>query len=106
MVKVEKMSKSKNNGVDPEHIIEKYGADTARLFTMFAAPPERELEWNENGLAGAYRFINRVWRMVLENKEFIVSGDIELEKVSKADKAVIRKLHQPRYHDCRNLSSI
>ncbi len=94
VVKVEKMSKSKNNGVDPEHIIEKYGADTARLFTMFAAPPEKELEWNENGLAGSYRFLNRVWRMVAENKEFIQDGDIDLEKVSKEDKAVIRKLHQ------------
>ena len=94
VTKVEKMSKSKNNGVDPEHIIEKYGADTARLFTMFAAPPEKELEWNENGLAGSYRFLNRVWRMVAENKEFIQDGSIDLEKVSKEDKAVIRKLHQ------------
>lgn len=94
VVKVEKMSKSKNNGVDPEHIIEKYGADTARLFTMFAAPPEKELEWNENGLAGAYRFINRVWRMALENKEFTEQGNIDLAKVSKEDKGVIRKMHQ------------
>lgn len=50
------MSKSKNNGVDPEEMLDKYGADTTRLFIMFAAPPEKELEWNENGLAGAYRF--------------------------------------------------
>ena len=55
-LKVEKMSKSKNNGVDPEEKLDKYGADTTRLFIMFAAPPEKELEWNENGLAGAYRF--------------------------------------------------
>lgn len=94
ITKVEKMSKSKNNGVDPEHIIAEYGADTARLFTMFAAPPEKELEWNENGLGGSYRFINRLWRMVVENKEFIQAGDIDLEKVSKEDKALIRKLHQ------------
>lgn len=92
--KVEKMSKSKNNGVDPEHIISEYGADTARLFTMFAAPPERELEWNENGLGGSYRFINRVWRMVLENKDSIEAGEINLDAVSKADKKIIRKLHQ------------
>lgn len=92
--KIEKMSKSKNNGVDPEHIIAEYGADTARLFTMFAAPPEKELEWNENGLGGSYRFINRLWRMVVENKEFIQAGDIDLEKVSKEDKVLIRKLHQ------------
>jgi len=94
VTKVEKMSKSKNNGVDPEHIIEKYGADTARLFTMFAAPPEKELEWNENGLGGSYRFLNRVWRMVVENKEFIEVGEVDLEKVSKEDKGIIRKLHQ------------
>lgn len=65
------MSKSKNNGVDPEEMILKYGADTTRLFIMFAAPPEKELEWNENGLAGAYRFLTRVWRLVLENQTHI-----------------------------------
>ncbi|WP_319369876.1 leucine--tRNA ligase [uncultured Ilyobacter sp.] len=94
VVKVEKMSKSKNNGVDPENIVATYGADTARLFTMFASPPEKELEWNENGLAGSYRFLNRVWRMVSESKEFFENGAIELEKLSKEDKAVLRKLHQ------------
>lgn len=94
VAKVEKMSKSKNNGVDPEHIIAEYGADTARLFTMFAAPPEKELEWNENGLGGSYRFINRLWRMVIENKAFIEAGDIDLEKIDKTDKVLIRKLHQ------------
>ena len=94
VVKVEKMSKSKNNGVDPLHIINEYGADAARLFTMFAAPPEKELEWNENGLAGSWRFLNRVWRMVVENKGYLETGSIDLEKVSKADKNVIRKLHQ------------
>ncbi|MCS5422684.1 MULTISPECIES: leucine--tRNA ligase [Psychrilyobacter] len=94
VVKVEKMSKSKNNGVDPLHIITEYGADAARLFTMFAAPPEKELEWNENGLAGSSRFLNRVWRMVVENKGYFETGSIDLEKVSKADKNVIRKLHQ------------
>lgn len=94
VAKVEKMSKSKNNGVDPEHIIAEYGADTARLFTMFAAPPEKELEWNENGLGGSYRFINRLWRMVIENKAFIEAGEIDLEKIDKTDKVLIRKLHQ------------
>ena len=55
------MSKSKNNGVDPQDLIEKYGADTARLFTMFTAPPEATLEWNDAGVEGAYRFLRRVW---------------------------------------------
>jgi len=94
VVKVEKMSKSKNNGVDPLQMINEYGADSARLFTMFASPPEKELEWNENGLAGASRFLSRVWRMVVENKEYFETGTIDMEKVSKADKNIIIKLHQ------------
>ena len=94
VIKVEKMSKSKNNGVDPEVMIQKYGADTTRLFIMFTAPPEKELEWNENGLAGASRFLNRVWRVVLENLEMIKDEKIDYSKVSKEDKALIRKLHQ------------
>ena len=94
-VKVEKMSKSKNNGVDPEIMINKYGADTTRLFIMFAAPPERELEWNENGLAGAARFLNKVWRLVLENKDHLIDKEsIDYLKVSKDDKVLVRKLHQ------------
>lgn len=94
VVKVEKMSKSKNNGVDPEVMIQKYGADTTRLFIMFTAPPEKELEWNENGLAGASRFLNRVWRVVLENIDMIKDEKIDYSKLSKEDKALVRKLHQ------------
>ena len=93
VIKVEKMSKSKNNGVDPEEIMEKYGADATRLFIMFTAPPEKELEWNENGLAGAVRFLNRVWRIVVENKEFISDDKIDYSKISKEVKALVRKLH-------------
>jgi len=59
-----KMSKSKGNVVDPDHIVEKYGADTARLFILFASPPERELEWSDQGVEGSFRFLNRVWRLV------------------------------------------
>ncbi len=65
----EKMSKSKKNVVDPDSLIDRYGADTARLFTLFAAPPEKDLEWNEQGVEGCYRFLNRVWRAVYENLE-------------------------------------
>jgi len=67
----EKMSKSKKNVVDPDHLIERYGADTARLFSLFAAPPEKDLEWNEQGVEGCYRFLNRVWRAVYDNFDLI-----------------------------------
>ena len=60
--RVEKMSKSKKNVIDPNILLEKYGADTTRLFCLFAAPPERDLEWSEQGVEGGHRFLNRVWR--------------------------------------------
>jgi len=69
----EKMSKSKKNVVDPDHLIRRFGADTARLFSLFAAPPEKDLEWNEQGVEGCYRFLNRVWRLVYDNLELIRS---------------------------------
>ncbi len=62
-----KMDKSRGNIVEPNEIIEKYGADTARLFIMFAAPPEKSLEWSDTGVEGAYRFLNRVWKLIMEN---------------------------------------
>ncbi|MDQ6994587.1 MAG: leucine--tRNA ligase, partial [Mariprofundaceae bacterium] len=75
-----KMSKSKGNTVDPNAIIEKYGCDTARLFTLFAAPPEKDLEWEENGVDGAHRFLNRVWRL-LERLDSPVTDDENLKAV-------------------------
>jgi len=67
----EKMSKSKKNVVDPDGLIARYGADTARLFSLFAAPPEKDLEWNEQGVEGCFRFLHRVWRAVYDNLELI-----------------------------------
>ena len=66
---VEKMSKSKNNGVDPQSMIDKYGADTVRLFTMFAAPPEQSLEWNDDAIAGGSRFLRRVWNLFEKHRD-------------------------------------
>ena len=100
-VKVEKMSKSKNNGVDPEEIVKEYGADPARIFTLFAAPPEKELEWNVNGLAGAYRFINRLFLIISDSFEFADKNagkennyGIDLSKRNEKDEEIQKKLHQ------------
>ncbi len=99
--KLEKMSKSKNNGLDPEEIVKEYGADSSRVFTLFAAPPEKELEWNMNGLAGAYRFINRLYLLISDTSDFAdkeaVSSDnygINLKARNEKDENIHKKLHQ------------
>jgi leucyl-tRNA synthetase len=71
--RVEKMSKSKKNIIDPEDLVNLYGADTARLFTLFAAPPEKDLEWSDQGVEGAYRFLSRLWRFVYHHREIWAS---------------------------------
>ncbi len=89
-----KMSKSKNNGVDPQVLIDKYGADTLRLFSMFAAPPEQSMEWSDSGVEGANRFLRRLWRQVHEH---IVSGEVvELDTANLSDQQakLRRKLYQ------------
>jgi len=86
-----KMSKSKGNIVSPVEIIEKYGADTARLFILFAAPPERDLEWSDTGVAGSFRFINRVFRLVDDYGK--LSGEAMGENLSAADKDMRRATH-------------
>ncbi|MCX7922214.1 MAG: leucine--tRNA ligase [Clostridia bacterium] len=82
-----KMSKSLGNVVSPEEIIEKYGADTARLFILFASPPEKDLEWNEQGVEGCYRFINRVWRISTEFMDAVKENvALDTSKLTKEDK--------------------
>jgi leucyl-tRNA synthetase len=94
--KTEKMSKSLKNVIDPDFLVKNYGADTARIFCLFAAPPEKDLEWSEQGVDGSFRFLSRLWRIVEEYLEDIktvepLSGVVELEEELKA---LRRKTHQ------------
>jgi leucyl-tRNA synthetase len=90
-----KMSKSKGNVVDPNELIERYGADTVRLFSLFAAPPERDLEWNDQGVEGASRFLNRVYRFVENNKDQIANAANQIpEELNEKSRTLHRKTHQ------------
>lgn len=98
--RVEKMSKSKKNVVDPGVLNDQYGADTIRLFSVFAAPPENEIEWSENGVEGCYRFINRVFRLIdnnldilknYKNKEAVFEGDVA-KNIIRATHAAVKKV--------------
>jgi leucyl-tRNA synthetase len=89
-----KMSKSENNGVDPEGLIERFGADTARLFTMFASPPEQTLEWSDEGVQGASRFIRRLWNAVYEHVVRERCGRLDPPALSEAQRALRRAAHQ------------
>jgi leucyl-tRNA synthetase len=101
-----KMSKSKGNVVDPNELIKKYGADTVRLFSLFAAPPERDLDWNDQGVEGASRFLNRVYRFVENNRKLLVQASDELPTVfNEKSRALHRKTHQTIRKVTRDLES-
>ncbi|RMF93396.1 MAG: leucine--tRNA ligase, partial [Nitrospinota bacterium] len=92
-----KMSKSKGNIVDPDQMIKQYGADSVRLFMLFAAPPEKDLEWSDQGIEGAYRFLNRVWRLVtaqLATIQGVTVQEDQMQALSPGVAALRRKVHQ------------
>jgi leucyl-tRNA synthetase len=88
------MSKSKNNGVDPREMVEKYGADTVRLFSMFAAPPEKSLEWNEAGVEGMARFLRRLWRDLHAHAAQPDHPEVDAKRLNAAQKALRRQTHE------------
>jgi leucyl-tRNA synthetase len=115
--RLEKMSKSKKNVVDPEYLVEKYGADTARMFCLFAAPPEKDLDWSDQGVEGSFRFLNRVWRLVYEQHDRLQKANpvspghpLEGDPLSLRQKAhkTIRKVTEDidRFHFNTAISAI
>jgi leucyl-tRNA synthetase len=95
--RVEKMSKSKKNVIDPNILIDRYGADTTRFFCLFAAPPERDLEWSEQGVEGGYRFLNRIWRLaagLMDRIKEIPSFDGDSDKLDNTMRPLFQKTHQ------------
>ena len=89
-----KMSKSKNNGIDPQEMVEKYGADTVRLFMMFASPAEMTLEWQESGVEGAKRFLGRVWNLVYQYQQNPAKTSLDTTALSATQKALRREVHK------------
>lgn len=89
-----KMSKSKNNGIDPQEMVEKYGADTVRLFMMFASPAEMTLEWQESGVEGAKRFLGRVWNLVYQYQQNPAKTSLDLTALSAEQKELRREVHK------------
>ena len=91
---IEKMAKSKNNGVDPAALVAQYGADTVRLFSMFAAPPEQSLEWSEAGVEGAWRFLKRLWQQVHDHIAAGTPGELSTSGLSDPALEIRRRVHE------------
>ena len=104
--KLYKMSKSVGNVVSPDELIERYGADTVRVYTLFIGPPEKEAEWNDQGVEGASRFLRRVWRRVYENRDILAASHdlaIDRDALDEAEQNIRRKVHEAIRHITRGL---
>jgi len=101
---VEKMSKSKKNIVDPDRLIEKYGADTTRLFSLFAAPPEKDLDFSVEGVEGSYRFLGRVWRLVHENLDALKGSEPYSANTGGALEGDLKDLHQTTHRTIKKVT--
>lgn len=91
---IEKMSKSKNNGVDPQTLIDQYGADTVRLFTMFASPPDMSLEWSDSGVEGSFRFLKRLWKLVAAHVDAGKPADLDINGLNDVQLELRRRVHE------------
>src|SRR3546814_19637159 len=89
------MAKSKNNGVDPQSMIDQFGADTCRLFMMFASPPDMSAEWSDSGVEGSHRFLKRVWRLAQAHVTQGLPGQLDVAGLHDEQKAIRRSLHPP-----------
>ncbi|MCG6971408.1 MAG: leucine--tRNA ligase [Gammaproteobacteria bacterium] len=100
---IEKMSKSKQNGIDPQALIDRYGADTVRLFTMFASPPDQSLEWNDAAVEGSFRFLKKVWRMVSDTQNLAVLQQWSIEQIAAFDYANVAADYRRWRHEIHSL---
>jgi leucyl-tRNA synthetase len=91
---IEKMSKSKNNGVDPQTLIDEFGADTVRLFTMFASPPDMSLEWSDTGVEGAFRFLKRLWKLIATHVDVGKPLELDINALNDAQRELRRRVHE------------
>ena len=97
---IEKMSKSKNNGIDPQTMIDRFGADTVRLYTMFTSPPDQSLEWSDEGVEGAHRFLRRLWGLAWSRREELADATIVASDFNDAQKADRREIHAALKQAC------
>ena len=102
--RIEKMSKSKKNVVDPNDMLQKYGSDTIRMFCLFAAPPERDLEWSEQGVEGSYRFLNRIWRLMQIHKDAFIQSDVYTDAPDLLTNDNIRKLYKKTHETIKRVT--